>query len=190
MWDSDKIWWALREQSPPYRSDNDQLSRSRCLLATELHVSIDFMVVVKLLWRFCLSSNKSFDKSNQKKKCLQFKSKWWLLIAEIWVQMRHMSCFSYANNLSASPSPLYLWKSSLSNITSPTDSLLACRNLSMQCLRRGSDGWRPVFFRALRRKGSSQIAEEVEIHGNTTLWGILTAIKYENGICSFPSVIV
>lgn len=54
--------------------------------------------------------------------------------------------------LTACPSPplSYLWKSSLSIITSPTDSLLACRNLSMQSFKRGSEGWRPVFLRALK----------------------------------------
>lgn len=62
--------------------------------------------------------------------------------------------------LTACPSPplSYLWKSSLSIIASPTDSLLACRNLSMQSFRRGSEGWRPVFLRALKTVGGNKIS--------------------------------
>lgn len=70
-------------------------------------------------------------------------------------QITACRCTYFTNDMSPSPPPLYLWKSSLSIIISPTDSLLACRNLSIQCFRRGSDGWRPVFLRALRTRGTN-----------------------------------
>lgn len=107
----------------------------------------------------------------------------------IYVSTTRHSSTSFTNNSSPSPPPVYLWKSSLSNITSPTDSLLACRNLSIQCFRRGSDGWRPVFFRTLRTSGTDWVSKQWEVGGwENYLGGTLTDIKYENGTCSFPSV--
>lgn len=59
------------------------------------------------------------------------------------------ACEGLHTNKAASRNHLllsHLWKRSLSIITSPTDSFTAPRSFSMQSFRRGSDGWRPVFF--------------------------------------------